>query len=540
MSRYTRAARAAALAFAVGFLLLSTACTKLVEEEPTPTPLPTPAESNKPIFTAKKSSITEVVKGLGRVAASDEATMYFKQSGRLKRLYVEINQKIKKDDMLAELETGTLGTQIAQARINLEVAQIGLQRASEKANTVDPSVKQAAAKISQAEAARAQAVASLQKVRSGATGADVQAADAAVAAAQATLEKSQADVAKLKAPKSPDELAAAKAVVEKAQAVLQQAQASYDRIASRPDAAGSSQAVALQQATADYQAAVARYNLASQGARPEDVTAAEKAVESAQAAVQSAVARGNQTKAGPLPADVAGAQAGVEVAEANLEAARAEYDAKVTQAGLATSNFDVQIAQKQVELASVSLKTLEEQMADSQLKAPFDGIITSTTGREGDVVQAYTPVVVIANPSSILVALEVNPQDLNKIAVGQDAVITIDAFKGQRFESKVVGLPNASAGPQPQALARTVKLSFIPPGPVDLGALANVTITTQKKDDVILIPNQALRRFGGRKYVQVIAENGRKREVDVETGIATDTETEIIKGIKEGTRVVSQ
>ncbi|HEY3080558.1 MAG TPA: efflux RND transporter periplasmic adaptor subunit [Chloroflexota bacterium] len=538
MKRDTRAALP--LAFAVGLLLLSSACTKLVEEEPTPTPLPTPAESNKPIFTAKRGSITEAVKGLGRVAASDEATMYFKQSGRLKRLYVEINQKIKKDDLLAELETGTLGTQIAQARINLEVAQIGLQRAGEKANTVDPGVKQAAAKISQAEAARAQAVATLQKAQSGATGADVQAADAAVAAAQATLEKSQADVSRLKAPKSPDDLAAAKAALDKAQSVLQQAQSNYDKVASRPDAAGTAQAVALQQATADHQAAVARYNLASQGARPEDVAAAEQAVESSQAALRSAVAQGNQTKAGPLAADVAGAAAGVKVADANLEAARAEYDAKVTQAGLATANFDVQIAQKQVELASVSLKTLEEQMADSQLKAPFEGIVTTTSGREGDLINAYTPVVVMANPSSILVALEVNPQDLTKIAVGQEAVITLDAFKGQRFDSKVIGLPNASAGPQPQALARTVKLSFTPPGPVDLGALSNVTITTQKKDDVVIIPNAALRRFGGRKYVQVIAENARKREVDVETGITTDTETEVVKGIKEGVRVVSQ
>jgi HlyD family secretion protein len=528
------------VAFAATLLLVATGCTKLVEEEPTPTPLPTPAESNKPIFEAKRGSITEQVKGLGRVAATDEATMYFKQSGRLKRLYVEINQTVKKGDLLAELETGSLGTQIAQARINLDVAQLGLQRATEKSNTVDPSVKQAAAKIAQAEASRAQAAANLQKVRSGVTDADLQAADATVASAQAALEKAQADLSRLKAPKSSDDLAAARAGVEKAQSVLQQAQAAYDRIASQPSAAGSGQAVGLQQATSDYEAAVARYNLASQGARPEDVTSAEKGVESAQAALHSALARRAQTRAGPPAADVAGAQASVEVADANLEAARAEYDAKVTQAGLATSNFDVQIAQKQVELASVSLKTLEEQLADSQLKAPFDGIVTSTTGREGDSVAAYTPVTIMANPSSILVALEVNPQDLNKIAVGQAAVVTLDAFKGQRFDSKVIGLPNASAGPQPQALARTVKLSFTPPGPVDLGALTNVTITTQRKDDVVIIPNQALRRFGGRKYVQVIAENARKREVDVETGIATDTETEIIKGIKEGARVVSQ
>lgn len=522
------------------FLLLTSACTTLVEEEPTPTPLPTPAESNKPVFTASRGSITETVRGLGRVAATDEATLYFKQSGRMKRLHVEIGQKITAGALLAELETGTLGTQIAQGRINLEVAQIGLQRATEKANTVDPSIKQASARVTQAEAARAQAAAQLQKVQAGATAADIQATDAAVSAAQAAVDKAQADLTRLTTPKSPDDLAAARATLDKAQATLQQAQAAYDRVASRPDAAGTAQAVALQQATADFEAARARLNLAGQAARPEDVSAAEKGVQSARAALQSALARANQTRSGAAPADLGNAQASLAVAEANLEAARADYDAKVTAAGLATSNFDVQIARKQVELAEVSLKTLEEQMADSQLKAPFEGLVTSTSGREGDIVNAYTPVVVMANPRSILVALEANAQDLSKIALGQTAVITVDAFKGQSFPSKVIGLPNASAGPQPQALARTVKLQFTPPGPVDLGALANVTITTQKKDDVLVIPNQALRRFGGRKYVQVLAENGRKREVDVETGIQTDTEVEVIKGIREGVRVVSQ
>jgi macrolide-specific efflux system membrane fusion protein len=84
-----------------------------------------------------------------------------------------------------------------------------------------------------------------------------------------------------------------------------------------------------------------------------------------------------------------------------------------------------------------------------------------------------------------------------------------------------------------------VKLEFKPPGPVDLGALASVTITTQKKDDVVLVPNQTVRRAGGRTFVQIDAGAGRKREVDVQVGIATDQETEIVKGIKEGTRVVS-
>ncbi|HEY3111339.1 MAG TPA: efflux RND transporter periplasmic adaptor subunit, partial [Chloroflexota bacterium] len=443
-------------------------------------------------------------------------------------------------DMLAELETGTLQTQVAQARINYEIAQLGLQRALEKANTVDPSLRSAQAAISRAEAARANAAAALEKAQAGATSADLQTADAGVAAARASLEKAQADLARLKAPKSPDELGAARAALDKAQSVLAQAQAAYDRVASRADAAGTPQAVALQQATADFRAAQARYNVANQGAKPEDVAAAEQAVEAARVALTSAEARASQVRSGPSSADIGVARANVEAADANIASARADYEAKAIQVGLSTANWDVQIAQKQLELATSSLKTLDEQLANSQLTAPFDGLITQTNGREGDQINAYTPVVIMANPTSILVAVELNPQDLGKIQMGMPATVAVDQFKGRKFDTKVIGLPNQSAGPMPESLKRTVKVEFNPPTPVDLGALANVVITTQKKDDVVTIPNQALRRFGGRKYVQVVAENNRKREVDVETGIQTDTEVEILKGIKEGARVVSQ
>ncbi|TAK25485.1 MAG: efflux RND transporter periplasmic adaptor subunit [Chloroflexota bacterium] len=533
----TAAVRAA---LAVGALFIATGCTRLVEEEPTPTPLPTPAESTKPIFTVKRGNLIETVRGLGRVAASEEATMYFKQAGRLKRLYVEITQRVKKGDILAELETGSLATQIAQAKINLEVADLGLKRALEKANATDPSVKSASARVSQAEAGRAQASAALQKVRAGATTADVYAAEAAVAAAQAALDKAIADRNRVIAPKSADDVAAARATLDKARAAVAKAQSDYDRIAQRPDAASSAQALALQQATADLQAAQARYNLATAAPRAEDAAAVERSVESARATLQSMLARHEQVKAGALPADLANAEAGLKVAEANLEAARADLDSKIIAAGLSTANFDVQIAQKQVELARVSLKTLEEQLADSQLIAPFEGLITSANGREGDALQAYAPIVVMANPSSILVSLEVSTQDLGKIALGQAAALSLDAFKGQTFQSKVIGLPNAASGPQPTSLARQVKFEFTPPGPVDLGALANVTITTQRRDDVLIVPNAGVRRFAGRKYVQIIGDNGRKREIDVETGIVTDQETEIIKGVREGYRVVSQ
>jgi HlyD family secretion protein len=531
-------------------MAVSAACNspQLVEEPPTPTPLPTPAEATKPIFEAKKGVITESVKGNGRVAPTKEATLYFEQTGRLRRLRAELNQKVKAGDLLAELEVGDLGQKVEQARINLDIAQLGLQRAIANAGAGNPEVKTSAAKIVQAEAARSQAVAALERARTGSTEADLRAAEAGIAAGRAAVEKAQAELAKLTAPKSPDEVAAARAAVEKAQSVVQGAQAAYDKIASRPDAPGRPEAVALQQATTDLVAAQARYQIATQPAKPEDVRAAEENVKSAESALEGAIARRDQLAAGPLPIDVNSAEVNVAAAAAAVDAARADYEAKSTAAAVGQADFDVQIAQKNVEIASVSVRSLEEQLARAVLKAPFDGIVTSTSGREGDEVKAFAPVVVVADPSDVWITVDFPAQDQSKIAVGQAAVVTLDTFKGQRFESKVLGLPSVAAGlttttaaNQPQGpVAKSTIVDFEPPGPVDLGALANVTITTQRKDDAVIVPNQAVRKAGGRTFVQVDAGGGRKREVDVQIGIVTEQETEIVRGIKEGTRVVSQ
>jgi multidrug efflux pump subunit AcrA (membrane-fusion protein) len=69
--------------------------------------------------------------------------------------------------------------------------------------------------------------------------------------------------------------------------------------------------------------------------------------------------------------------------------------------------------------------------------------------------------------------------------------------------------------------------------------LGRLTLILREKKDVLLLPNAAIRAFGGRRYVQITA-NGRKREIDIEIGIITQTETEIVKGLKEGDRVIGQ
>ena len=529
----------------LALLLMLPGCVELAEDQPTPTPIPTPAESNKPIYDVKKGSIVQTVKSLGRVAASQEAILYFKQSGRLRRLYVDTNQKVKKGDLLAELETGNLRTQVEQAKLNLDMAQIKLSQAMQKAGTDSSAVSQAKASLEKAEADYAKANGELEKLKSGAVSADVRSAEQSVASAEAALTKAQTDLDKLKNGPTAEDVRDAELKVEKARNSLWSEQISRDGTCGNDPANSRCAAANAKVSSTEIALAQEQYALEKlkAPAKPEDITKAEQDLASATAALDASRARLETVKSGAKAFELTAAEHSAAAAKSTLSSARANYDQAVAMSAQG-GDYEVQLQQKQVEYARVSLQVLEDQLELALIKAPFDGAVISTAGREGEQVNSYTPVVTIANPQSIQLAVELPSSELSKIQLGQEASIVFTAFPADKLVGKIVYTPSLAVGSDPQLPAnqRTVKLQFAPPQgrALELGALANVTIATQKKDDVLILPNTAIRSFGGRRFVRILAAGGRKQEVDVEVGINNETDTEIVKGVKEGQQVVGQ
>ncbi|MNE57059.1 macrolide transporter subunit MacA [compost metagenome] len=75
---------------------------------------------------------------------------------------------------------------------------------------------------------------------------------------------------------------------------------------------------------------------------------------------------------------------------------------------------------------------------------------------------------------------------------------------------------------------------------MERGRPLSASIVTQRKENATLIPIAALRTVGSRTYVQVIEDDGSKREVDVEVGLQTATEMEILNGLTPGQKVVGR
>jgi macrolide-specific efflux system membrane fusion protein len=212
------------------------------------------------------------------------------------------------------------------------------------------------------------------------------------------------------------------------------------------------------------------------------------------------------------------------------------------QGAAAGKSIDVQIAQKQADLAKLQLNTLQEQLDEAQLRAPYDGVITETDAKDGDQIQSYTPVITISNPAKLEIAVELQATDLTNVALGQPATIVLSAFPTTKLQGKIIRMPSIATGNSPQlpATLRTVRISFPnPPGVVNLGDLANVAIDVQRKDGVLMIPTTSIRTFGGRRFIQLQEPGNRHREVDIQIGINDDTNTEITQGLQEGDKVIS-
>lgn len=213
------------------------------------------------------------------------------------------------------------------------------------------------------------------------------------------------------------------------------------------------------------------------------------------------------------------------------------------------------------ELKREELANLEDSIKKAKLVAPFSGTLVALYIQKGDTVKAYETVAIVADLSKLVVAADINAEDLKKVVPGMEAVVDIN--NAGQFKGKVKQLPNPNkennnnagggyrggydpyynAGSQtkPDSIENyvIVELDRFPEG-LTRGTPLSVSIIIQRKENALVIPPSALRSHAGRNYVLVVDEQGGKREVDVEIGQQTPTEVEIVKGLQAGQKVVGR
>ncbi|WP_063860178.1 MULTISPECIES: efflux RND transporter periplasmic adaptor subunit [unclassified Paenibacillus] len=196
-----------------------------------------------------------------------------------------------------------------------------------------------------------------------------------------------------------------------------------------------------------------------------------------------------------------------------------------------------------VEAAQLQLAALQAELDKTRLTADSAGVVTYLTdAQQGNVVDAFSTLVVIADPTKLQLSYESSDTStLSGIEVGMDVEVKIGS-SGNKIQGKVLRTPSSSPPTDNKAQAERNAKTIIVGVPdrtegAAIGISGDITIIVEKRENVIVLPRTGLRSYLGRDYVQVLIGESRK-EVDVEKGLVTPTEVEIRTGLKEGQNVI--
>ncbi len=193
---------------------------------------------------------------------------------------------------------------------------------------------------------------------------------------------------------------------------------------------------------------------------------------------------------------------------------------------------------------AASSSWISYQQASSVIYAPISGIVTGLSLQKGSVIGAaaesnttttIAQVVTEANPA---VTINITEIDIPKISMGDKATIRVDAFPDKSFTGQVtsinkVGTVSSGVTTYPVVVNIDTAASYLLPN-----MAADTTIITETKNNVLKIPSSAIKTEDGVTTVTVL-KNGNPETIEIETGISSDTETEIVSGISSGEEIVT-
>lgn len=195
-----------------------------------------------------------------------------------------------------------------------------------------------------------------------------------------------------------------------------------------------------------------------------------------------------------------------------------------------------------VDAASLTVQRLQGLLADTQVKAPFDGTVTSLTiNKPGEQVSAYRTIATVGDLSHLEVTANLpspssddTPDTPNiLLAEGMPALIQ-DASQtsAPNVKGSVTQVPDQAPGETDRSVLVSIDQPLAGSG-LALDSTVSVRVQAASKANVLWLPPLYVRTFEGRSFVIVVDNSGPHR-VDIKTGLAGLERVEILQGLSEG------
>jgi len=194
---------------------------------------------------------------------------------------------------------------------------------------------------------------------------------------------------------------------------------------------------------------------------------------------------------------------------------------------------------------AITSNWLNYKLTSPTITAPTDGIVTSLMYIEGMNIgsldtgssESNQKVATIKTEGTPIISVNLSEIDVSRVALGKKVTITFDSISDKTFTGKVVGVDRigsttSNVTQYPAIIQLDSSSDLILP---NMTATANIII--DQKENVLLVPSSAVSGQGEESFVR-IRVNGKEQPATVQTGLTSDTQTEIISGLSEGDEVI--
>jgi RND family efflux transporter MFP subunit len=230
-------------------------------------------------------------------------------------------------------------------------------------------------------------------------------------------------------------------------------------------------------------------------------------------------------------------QSGIDVLVSNMNLAMTGVNQSISSITTAKSSLD----QAESNYDS-SASTLASTIAKGQILSPIDGIVTRVDPHEGEYITPGQSGFTVQSEGAYKIEAYVPEADIAKIAVGNHADITLDAYgSGNIFDATVTLIDPAETVLEGVPTYKVTLLFDKPDTRIKSGMTANTEILTRERDNVLYVPTRSIIDDNGQKAVRMLNSDGKTFiNVPVVVGLkGSDGTSEIVSGLQAGDEVVT-
>lgn len=240
------------------------------------------------------------------------------------------------------------------------------------------------------------------------------------------------------------------------------------------------------------------------------------------------------------------AQAKLDYMEKNLPRKRSLVQKKLeAQDTLDVANQDAQIARHTVDSALAKLRTLQIQLSYTSIYSPIDGVVSQVAAQEGETIVSGLSVsnlITVLEPDKLEMWIYVDETDVGRVEAGLPVRYTVDAYRDKIFEGAVDRIY-----PEPEIRDNIVYYRTLVKVTAEQAAFLRPEMTTQckivvqTKDDVLTVPNNALKWVKDRQVCfRVTDPKLDPEEIEPTLGLVGLETSEVLDGLSEGDVVATQ